>query len=161
LLFALALAAVSGEVFPSHIEGVPFVKQDREQCGPASLASVLSYYGLSVHPDSISEAVYDPRIKGTLITDLENYARRLGFRTESGQATVEQAKSFIDREMPVIVLIDLGFLLAPRPHYLVLFGYTEKGFIAHDGETASKVYDFPGFIKKWEKMGNTYLLVYK
>jgi len=161
LLFAVALAAFVGEALAFQIEGVPFVKQDRQQCGPASLASVLSFYGLSIQPDSIGEAVYDKRIKGSLITDLENFARRSGFRTESGQATVEKLKGFLDQKKPVIVLIDLGFWLASRPHYMVLFGYTEKGFIAHDGETASKMYDFSGFRKKWEKMGNTYLLVYK
>jgi ABC-type bacteriocin/lantibiotic exporter with double-glycine peptidase domain len=160
-VFAIALAVIAGEVSAFQIESVPFVKQDRQQCGPASLASVLSFYGVSVQANSVSEVTYDPRIGGSLITDLENFARRLGFRTESGQGTVEKVKGFINQKMPVIVLIDLGFWLASKPHYLVLFGYTEKGFIAHDGERASKIYDYSEFGKKWDKMGNTYLLIYR
>lgn len=156
---AVALTVFAVEVCAFQIEGVPFVKQDRQQCGPASLASVLSFYGASAQANSISEVTYDPRIRGTLITDLENFARRLGFQTECGQGTVEKMRRFINQKMPVIVLIDLGFWLVSKPHYLVLFGYNEKGFLAHDGEEASKIYDFSEFRKNWEKLGSPYLLV--
>lgn len=137
------------------------MKQDREQCGPASLASVLSYYGVPVQPEAVSESTYNKKLKGALITDLENFARRSGFRTESGRGTIEHLKASIREQKPVIVLIDLGFWVASRPHYLVLFGYTPEGFIAHNGETASQLYRYADFRKMWEKIGSTYLLVYK
>lgn len=137
------------------------MKQEREQCGPASLASVFSYYGVSVPPDAIGKSTYNRKLKGSLITDLENFARRSGFQTESGQGTVEQLKESIRQNKPVIVLVDLGFWVTSRPHYLVLFGYTPEGFIAHNGERPSQLYGYADFRKMWEKIGSTYLLVYK
>ena len=159
LLFATTLFAANA--FSAQIEGVPFVKQDREKCGPASLASVLSYYGVSIEPETISESTYNPKLKGSLITDLENYARRMGFATESGQGDMERLKGFINSKKPVITLVDLGLWVAARPHYLVLFGYNEEGFTVHDGENPSQACPYSEFYRMWKKMGSTYLLVYR
>jgi len=157
----LVFIALSANAPAFQIEGVPFVKQDREQCGPASLSSVLSYYGVSIQPDVIRSSTYNAKLKGSLITDLENFARRSGFKTESGQGTVEQLKELIHQGKPVIVLVDLGPLIVSRSHYLVLFGYNQEGFIAHNGETPSQLYGYADFRKMWEKVGSVYLLVYK
>jgi ABC-type bacteriocin/lantibiotic exporter with double-glycine peptidase domain len=158
-LFAFLAVAANGLAF--QIEGVPFVKQDREQCGPASLASVFFYYGVFIAPDTIRDSTYSRKLKGSLITDLENFARRSNFQTESGQGTVEQLKEFIHQRKPIIVLVDLGSWITSRPHYLVLFGYNPEGFVAHDGETPSQLYRYADFRERWEKIGSTYLLVYK
>jgi ABC-type bacteriocin/lantibiotic exporter with double-glycine peptidase domain len=161
LSFLLVFVAFGANSLVFQIDGVPFVKQDREQCGPASLASVFFYYGVSIQTDVISKSIYDPKLRGSLITDLENFARRQGFRTESGRGTVEKLKEFIRQRKPVIVLIDQGFWIISRPHYLVLFGYNQEGFIAHNGETPSRLYGYADFRKMWDKIGSTYLLVYK
>jgi ABC-type bacteriocin/lantibiotic exporter with double-glycine peptidase domain len=158
-LFATIVFAVNA--FSAQIEGVPFVKQDPEKCGPASLASVLSYYGVSIHPDAISESTYHPKLKGSLITDLENFGRRIGFITESGQGDMERLKKFIDNQKPVIALVDLGIWIVAKPHYLVLFGYNDEGFIMHDGENPSQICPYAVFYRTWEKMGRVYLLVYR
>ena len=159
LLFATILFAANA--FSAQIDGVPFVKQEPEKCGPASLASVLTYYGVSIQPDAISEATYDPKLKGSLITDLENYARRMGFNTESGRGDTGTLKKFIDDKKPVITLVDLGLWILARPHYLVLFGYDEEGFIVHDGENPSQVWSYSEFHRIWKKTGRAYLLVYR
>jgi ABC-type bacteriocin/lantibiotic exporter with double-glycine peptidase domain len=161
LSFLFATILFAANAFSAQIEGVPFVKQEREKCGPASLASVFSYYGVSIQPDVISEATYTPKLKGSLITDLENYARRTGFTTESGRGDVKALKEFIDNKKPVIALVDLGLWVVARPHYLVLFGYNEEGFIVHDGEIPSQVWSYSEFSRIWEKTGRTYLLVYR
>jgi len=161
LSFLFATIIFASNAFSGQIDGVPFFKQDREKCGPASLASVLSYYGVSIQPDVISESTYNPKLKGSLITDLENYARRMGFVTESGQGDLESLKKFIDNKKPVITLVDLGLWIVARPHYLVLFGYNTEGFIMHDGENPAQLCPYPEFFRIWEKMGRTYLLVYR
>jgi ABC-type bacteriocin/lantibiotic exporter with double-glycine peptidase domain len=159
--FILVLLLLSSNALAFQIEGVPFVKQDREQCGPASLASVFSYYGFSIHPDLIRDSTYTPKLKGALITDLENFSRRYGFQTEAGQGSVEQLKELIHQKKPVIVLVDLGSWGTSKPHYLVLFGYNQEGFIAHNGETPSQLYEYADFRKRWEKTGSAYLLIYR
>jgi ABC-type bacteriocin/lantibiotic exporter with double-glycine peptidase domain len=143
------------------IEGVPFVKQDTQYCGPASLASVLNYYGDTVDQKAIGKGTYSEKLKGALITDLENFARARGFKARSAAGRLEDIRSAVFEGVPVIVLIDRGFWVVSRPHYLVVFGYDEGGFIAHDGYQASQRYPYAEFQKTWTKAGSTYLLVYR
>jgi ABC-type bacteriocin/lantibiotic exporter with double-glycine peptidase domain len=158
---SVIIVTLAVNAFAFQIEGVPFVKQEGQECGPAALASVLSFYGVAVQVDSISEATYNQKLRGSLITDLEDFAHRLGFQTVSSQGTVEKIKVFIHRQRPVIVLVDLGFWIRSRPHYLVLYGYNKDGFIAHDGVKASRIYAYSDFEKMWGKLGCPYLLVYR
>jgi hypothetical protein len=121
----------------------------------------MSFHGVSIPPETIGESTFSEKLRGVLITDLENFARRSAFQTESGQGTVERLKDFISSKRPVIVLVDLGFWLVTKPHYIVVFGYTEEGFVAHDGEHASQLYPYDQFKEIWAKMGRPYLLVYR
>jgi ABC-type bacteriocin/lantibiotic exporter with double-glycine peptidase domain len=157
----VVIVALAVNAFAFQIEGVPFVKQEDQECGPAALASVLSFYGAPVGLASISQATYNQKLRGSLITDLEDFARRLGFQTVSSQGTVKNIKVLINQRRPVIVLVDLGFWIRSRPHYLVLYGYNKEGFIAHNGIKPSQLYTYSDFEKMWEKMGCPYLLVYR
>lgn len=158
ILLLLVIAASAG----THvIEGVPFVKQDTQYCGPASLASVLNYYGDPVDQETIGRDTYSEKLKGTLITDLENFARARGFTTRSARGRLEDIRSEVSAGRPVIVLIDRGFSALSRLHYLVVFGFDDGGFIAHDGFRASQRYPYTDFEKQWTRAGSTYLLVYR
>jgi len=144
-----------------EIEGVPFIQQDSQFCGPAALASVMTYYGAPVDQKIIGSRVYSEKLQGALITDLEIYARDAGFETNSGRGTVEGLKAEIDQRHPVIVLVDRGFWVLSRAHYLVVFGYDDEGFTAHNGFSASMRYRYDEFREVWDKMGNAYLLIYR
>lgn len=144
-----------------EIEGVPFIKQDSRFCGPASLASVMTYYGTPTDQKAVAGAVYSEKLQGALITDLERYAREAGFETKSGRGTPEGLKTEIDRGRPVIVLVDLGLWVVSKPHYLLVFGYDGEGFKAHDGYTPGNRFPYARFVEIWEKMGSVYLLVYR
>jgi ABC-type bacteriocin/lantibiotic exporter with double-glycine peptidase domain len=157
-LFLISLVFVA-QPAAFQIEGVPFVAQAREQCGPAALSSVLAYHGVELAPEAIAETTYNEKLKGSLITDLENFARGLAFQTRSDRGTVEELTAFIRAGKPVIVLVDLGRWFVSQPHYLVLFGYSPEGLIAHDGIKTARLFRYPDFERMWEKMGRTYLLV--
>ena len=159
-IIALVLLLASNAL-ALEIEGVPFVKQDSGFCGPASLASVMTYYGVPTDQKTVGKAVYSEKLQGALITDLERFAREAGFETASGRGTVDKLKAQIDRGRPVIVLVDLGFWVVTRPHYLVVFGYDGEGFTAHDGYTPANRYPYARFGEIWEKMGNAYLVLYR
>jgi predicted double-glycine peptidase len=158
ILLALLLAS---NALALEIEGVPFIRQDSQFCGPSSLASVMTFHGFPADQKTIGAAVYSEKLQGALITDLERYARQKGFETKSGRGTVEGLKTEIDRKQPVIVLVDLGFWVVSKPHYLVVIGYDDEGFTAHDGFEASKRYHYDEFREIWGKMGNAYLLIYR
>lgn len=140
---------------------VPFVKQNSEFCGPAALSSVFQYYGLNITQDEIGKEVYIENLKGALITDLENYARKSGFKTDLKKSNIEEIKKYIDEKKPVIALIDMGFLFLSKPHYIVIVGYNENGFFVNDGYQPNKYYSYKEFSKMWEKMGNIILVVYR
>jgi ABC-type bacteriocin/lantibiotic exporter with double-glycine peptidase domain len=143
------------------IDGVPFVMQESRYCGPASLASVLAYYGDPVDQKTIGKAVYDPTLQGSLITDLENYARRQGFKTTSDRGNATALKEFVRENRPVIVLVDKGFWVVSNPHYLVIYGFNAHGFIAHDGFEGAQEFPYGKFEDTWEKAGKTYLLIHR
>jgi len=159
-IIATLLILLASNALALEIEGVPFVKQDSQFCGPASLASVMTFHGVSEDQKTIGAAVYSEKLQGALITDLERYARQKGFETKSGRGTAEELKAEIDRKRPVIVLVDLGFWVVSKPHYLVVIGYDSEGFTAHDGYTPQNRYSYDRFGAIWEKMGNAYLLLY-
>lgn len=144
----------------TRIEGVPFVVQEREQCGPAALWSVLSYYGSDVSPDSIADAVYNKTLKGSLVSDLENFARELDFQTELDRGSIPGIRDFLDMGRPVIALVDMGRWRLSKPHYLVLIGYSPEGIVAHDGETEARLFSYGHFERAWERAGRIYLVVY-
>jgi len=161
-LKSLFLSILIAATAATHvIEGVPFVKQDTQYCGPASLSSILSYYGDPVDQQTIGKDTYCEKLKGALITDLENFARARGFRTRSVSGTLEDIQSAVSGGTPVIVLVDQGFWVVSQPHYLVVFGYDDTGFISHDGYQASQRFPYPEFRKIWTKAGSTYLLIYR
>lgn len=150
--------AVSGHAL--EVRGVPFIRQDSQYCGPASLAAVMTFHGKPMDQQVIGRAVYSEKLQGALITDLENFAREQGLATLLDTGTSAELKKFLEQGRPVIVLVDTGYLRVPRFHYLVLIGYTDSGFVAHTGYEPSVLFTYPRFEKIWKKAGNSFLLVY-
>lgn len=159
-ILILLLTLISGDVFASEIAGVPFVKQASGFCGPASLASVMSFYGADIDQQTIGEAVYCEGLKGSLITDLDNYAKAGGFKTRLGTGNLQDIKNFIEQKKPVIVLVDMGFWVVSQPHYLVVTGYADNSVIAHTGYEASRHFSDEDFVRIWKKKGSAYLVIH-
>jgi ABC-type bacteriocin/lantibiotic exporter with double-glycine peptidase domain len=137
------------------------VKQESHFCGPASLASVLAFYGLALDQGIIAKSVYTEKLDGALITDLQNYAQAEGFQTRLDQGSMDDLKNYVTEKKPVIVLVDLGFWVFSKPHYLVVTGYNDRGFFAHTGYEASRPFPYAEFEKIWKKKGSVYLLVWR
>ncbi len=139
---------------------VPFVKQRDNFCGPASLSAVLAYYGINIPKEIIADKVYNPKLKGALITDLEDYVKSLGIRAETKKGSLEELKRLIDQKVPPIILVDLGRFFVSLPHYMVVVGYQEDSFVLHTGYEEGKVIKAKKLDKIWERMGRVMLVVY-
>jgi len=171
-LFTTGLAACTGNNFAElrhgietrghYIHGVPFYKQNEDTCGPAALAGVLAYWGRSDTLDDITAQIYIPKLSGTLPMDMENYARKAGFDTSSSAGTLDDLKSSLRRDVPVICLLDLGFGIYRRPHYIIAVGFDDENavIIEHDGLRANSVMEYDDFDKAW-KRGGRWMLVIK
>lgn len=145
----------------SQIENVPFIKQKTHFCGPAALSSVLAYYKTNISQEEIAKEVYSEKINGTLITDLQNYAKKKGFNTILKTGSIEDIKRYIKQKKPVIVLIDFGIWIISVPHYLVIIDCDEKNITAHTGYKPKKKISIKEFQTNWKKIGSTYLVIYQ
>jgi len=141
------------------ITGVPFLPQEDDTCGPSSLAMVLRFLGTNVDTSELVRETRTEGLKGTLITDLAGAARRRGFAAEVADLDLPRLRERISAGAPVILLVDLGVWSWSRPHYLVAYGWTPEGVVAHSGREQGKVIPFATLDAQWAKMGRLAILV--
>jgi len=143
------------------VENVPFVKQKDKFCGPASLASVMQFYGKDIDQDEIAEVVYIPELNGALISDMENYAKDRGYKVESVNGNIEMLKSNLDENNPVILLVDKGKWKVSVPHYYVAYGYNDlnRTVIIHTGYKQNQKISYEKLDQEWERMNNLMLTI--
>jgi ABC-type bacteriocin/lantibiotic exporter with double-glycine peptidase domain len=143
-----------------YIASVPFYRQGEDSCGPAALAGVASFWGQRVDVKQIRDRVYLPELRGTLPMDMERFMREAGFLTSSSSGTLRDVKAWVRKNMPVICLLDMGFSLYRKPHYVTVIGFDDinKVLITHDGLTENKVIGYEKFLKEWERGGNWMLV---
>jgi len=133
------------------IEGVPFFPQEEFQCGPASLAGVLNYYGLRITPGEIATEVFSRSARGTLDMDMVFYAQRKGMKAEQYAGSFEDLQGSLDSRRPLIVLIDQGFWVYQNSHFMVVVGYDKGGIVVNSGKEENKFISLDSFLKTWEK----------
>jgi len=145
------------------IDGVPFVKQKNDYCGPAAMESVMRFYGGDSGQDEIAEAVFTPGLDGALISDMENYAKAEGYRTEAVNGSGESLRAVIDEGAPAILLVDRGMWKVSVPHYYVVYGYdsVKEAFILHTGEKGGQEISYDKLDGEWKKMNRLMLVIRK
>jgi ABC-type bacteriocin/lantibiotic exporter with double-glycine peptidase domain len=136
---------------PRILENVPFYPQEIYQCGPASLAGIFNFWGITVSPEEIAGEIYSRSARGTLNLDMVLYTERKGLTAHQYRGSLEDIKRKIDSGYPLIVLVDYGFWVYQRNHFMVVFGYREDGFIVHSGLESDKFLPLEDFLKSWER----------
>lgn len=150
-----APASGSGRLIP----GVPFLPQEEESCGPSSLAMVLRYLGMDAPTGALIRETRTEGLRGTLITDLAAAARRRGVAAEIVSLDLARLRQAIESGVPVILLVDLGSWVLSRPHYLVAYGFTPDGVVAHSGREPGKWIPYSVLDRQWAKMDRLALIV--
>ena len=145
-----------------YVKEVPFFPQTQYQCGPASLAAVLNYWGKRVTPDDITKEIYRADMKGTLSLDLFLYAKDQHLDTSMRQGSWEFLETELKRDRPVIVFLNLGFRMVPIGHFVVVVGLEpeRKTVIAYSGITKDERIPYDRFRAAWEKTNYWSLLVH-
>lgn len=106
-----------------ELTDVPFYPQDDYQCGPAALATMLSWQAAPVHPSELTDRLFVPKRKGSFQTEIVAEARvhgRLVYPLTAGWPAIEQE---LKANHPVLVLQNLGLSWWPVWHYAVVVGY--------------------------------------
>ncbi|MBI2486303.1 MAG: C39 family peptidase [Deltaproteobacteria bacterium] len=145
------------------IENVPFVKQKGKFCGPAAMASVMRFYGQNISQEEIAKEVYTPKLGGALISDMEYFAREMGYKAETKNGDLKAIISIINEGIPTILIVDLGKWVVSVPHYYVVYGYNKSSstFLLHSGFKGDQEMSFSELDKEWEKMNRLMLVVRK
>jgi hypothetical protein len=142
------------------VQSVPFYPQKAFQCGPASLASVLSWSGIPVDPEVVEGQVFTPSRKGSLQSAMISGARRHGRIAYSVSGPDALLREIVAGH-PVVVLQNLGLSWFPVWHYAVVVGYDldEGALVLHSGETPGKRVPLRVFENTWARSDHWGLLV--
>ncbi|MGH8058727.1 MAG: C39 family peptidase [Candidatus Entotheonellia bacterium] len=144
------------------IAGVPFFPQEDYYCGPASLASVLQFYGVLVDQHEIASEVYLSQLKGTLTLDMLTYPSRVGLKARSYRGNLDDLKTHLLSGEPLVLFLNLGSRLLPQYHYLVAIGFddAEAAVVTHSGTVAHKRIPYQELLKAWEKTDHWTLFIH-
>lgn len=143
------------------VQNVPFFPQEDHYCGPAALASLLTYYGHPTTQDEIAQAIYLPRHFGTLSMDLLLYSKAKGLDTQVVEGNLHLLQSEVDQNHPTVVFLNLGLKIFPKGHFITVIGYNDLDqiIIAHSGQDAERSIPYAEFLQAWGKTGFWTLLV--
>jgi ABC-type bacteriocin/lantibiotic exporter with double-glycine peptidase domain len=144
-----------------YVNRVPFYPQTQYQCGPASLAAVLKYWGRDVTPDLIAQDIYRPQMKGTLSLDLWQYAKGQNLRATIEHGSWESLERHVSRKRPVIAFLNFGLQQVPIGHFLVVVGLdpTDNSVITYSGVKKNERIPFERFNAAWARTNYWSLLI--
>jgi ABC-type bacteriocin/lantibiotic exporter with double-glycine peptidase domain len=148
---------------------VPFVKQEKDGCGAASIAMVMQYWqrqqgGGSASQDSdaiqIQHVLYSAKARGIYASDMERYFREKGFRTFTIRGEWEDLKQHLDKGRPLIVALKPAGGGTPL-HYVVVTGLDQEQEIVMVNDPAQRKLlkqDRSAFEREWSAAGKWTLL---
>lgn len=136
-----------------ELRETPFYPQERYQCGPAALLTILEASGAPADLDVLVDRVYLPGRKGSLQAELIAATRaegRVPYRVD-GEASALLAELAAGR--PVLVLQNLGIELVPRWHYAVVVGIDPEAgeVVLRSGTERRRVTALRTFLHTWRR----------
>ena len=143
---------------------VPFVKQEKNACGAASIAMVMQYWqrqaGQPANADAeeIQRALYSPQAHGIYASDLEHYLQQHGFRTFAFRGEWNDLKAHLEKGRPLIVALQPG---GSTLHYVVVTGLDwDQGTVLTNDPAERKLLKQPRetFERQWKSAENWTLL---
>jgi ABC-type bacteriocin/lantibiotic exporter with double-glycine peptidase domain len=153
---SLAQVARSESSFPprSMIENVPHVWQLGAQCGPASMAMVLNYWGIDIGQNTLAQLM--GTVTGTSSRMMAHYPETIGLKVENYSGSMARIAENISRNRPVIVMQWLNYRDKQEGkvrHYRVVTGYDwekELMYMNDPNRTGHSRLDFSVFQDLWD-----------
>jgi ABC-type bacteriocin/lantibiotic exporter with double-glycine peptidase domain len=147
---------------------VPFVKQDKDACGAASIAMVMQYWlkqqqrpaAADADPVEIQRTLYSREGHGIYASDLQHYFQDHGFQTFAFAGNWDNLNRQLSKGRPLIVALKIGGH-GPE-HYVVVVGLEgEKSAVLVNDPAQRKLLkqDWATFDKQWGAASHWTLLV--
>ncbi len=120
----------------TKILDLPYVKQQSNYCGPASLSMVMQYFGYSTTQEEIAEELGRKEVSkhGVRPGELALYARRRGMRVSArNHVGLEGIFKALENDLPLIALCR-AFPPQRGLHYTIIRGYDldKEALFIHD-----------------------------
>ncbi|HEX7971782.1 MAG TPA: PA2778 family cysteine peptidase [Thiobacillus sp.] len=149
----LTEAPIAGVPARVELADTPFFPQQRYQCGPAALATVLNANGVAITPEALVPQVYLPAREGSLQLEIVATVRRQGLLAVAIEPTLDALLAEIAAGHPVLVLQNPGLDWLPRWHYAVAIGYdlAQQELILRSGTEPRHVTPFAVFLNTWDR----------
>lgn len=147
---------------------VPFVKQEKDGCGAASIAMVMQYWlqqqgrpaDESADAAKIQRALYSSQDHGIHASDVERYFQQRGFRTFAFRGEWLDLKQHLEKGRPLIVALKPASGNVPL-HFVVVTGLdSEQGQVLVNDPAQRKLLkrDRSSFEREWNAAGKWTLL---
>lgn len=167
LLPALCLVALAADAVNIWLD-VPFVKQQKDGCGAATISMVMQYWqqhqGLPASPNSaydrIQSKLYSPSAHGIYASAMESYFRQNSYRvfTFAGQWTdiereLQNGRPLIAALKPVAGSSELHYVVVvgiDQPDRVVLINDPDQRKLLKEDQST--------FARDWKATGNWTLL---
>jgi ABC-type bacteriocin/lantibiotic exporter with double-glycine peptidase domain len=166
---AVVWLGVSGSLFSAELPGVwldvPFVKQEKDGCGAASIAMVMQYWQAhqgqpannSSDASQIQRTLYSAKAHGIYASDMERYFQENAFRTFTIRGEWEDLKQHLGKGRPLIVALKPSSGAAL--HYVVVTGLGPDVVMLNDPAQRKLLQqDRPSFEREWSAAGKWTLL---
>lgn len=167
LLPALCCAALAADAANIWLD-VPYVRQQKDGCGAASISMIMQYWQqhqhLPANPDSaydrIQSKLYSPRAHGIYASAMQRYFRQNGYRVFAfaGQWTdiareLQNGRPLIAALKPVAGSKELHYVVVvglDQPNHLVLVNDPDQRKLLKEDQST--------FARDWKATGNWTLL---
>ncbi|WP_242472459.1 PA2778 family cysteine peptidase [Ectothiorhodospira mobilis] len=138
-----------------ELEQIPFHPQERYQCGPAALATVLQARGRTADPGTLRGEIYVPGRRGSLQAEIRAAVRARGLVPYPLPPRLEALLAEVAAGEPVLVLQNLGLNILPRWHYAVVVGYDldRSHILLRSGTRRRHVMSLSTFERTWQRGG--------
>jgi predicted double-glycine peptidase len=151
-------------LFENKLLSFPTSRQDNtSSCGATAVQSVLAYYGIDKRQDDLNKSLKISK-DGISYKNIIEVLKRQDLKVLAGKMDIETVKNYINRDNPVIILIqaysaDKKYSKEDYNdgHYVVVIGYDDKHFIFEDPSLNNKngYLPFTDLEIRWHGYGDT------